>query len=253
METHRWADRFAGQVAVIAGGADGPGRAIARRLAAEGATVWLLDCDAPRVQTAAAELGGRGRARVLDITDEPAVEAAFAEIHAAQQRLDVLVNAASIPGPACRDISATPSDLIEQVLRVNLLGSILLCQHALVHLRKRPYGRVLLLASIAGKEGSASRPALAAASAGVIALAKSLGRQFADTGITINALALGTIRTPMVEAMEAGQLQQLERRVPMQRCGTLEEVASLAAWIVSPEASFNTGFTFDLSGGRAGY
>jgi 2-dehydro-3-deoxy-L-rhamnonate dehydrogenase (NAD+) len=253
METDRWTDRFAGQVAVVAGGADGPGRAIARRLAAEGATVWLLDCDAPRVQAAAAELDERGRARVLDITDEPAVQAAFEEIHAAEQRLDVLANAASILGPSGRDITETPGDSFEQVLRVNLVGSFLLCKHALPHLRQRHYGRVLLLASIAGKEGSAKWPALAAASAGVIGLTKSLGRQFADTGITINALALGTIRTPLVEAMDAAELQHLTRKVPMQRCGTLEEVASLAAWIVSPEASFNTGFTFDLSGGRAGY
>lgn len=253
IQTKTWAGRFADQVAAITGGADGLGFAIAQRLIAEGATVWLLDRDESRVKAAAASLGGNAHAIAVDIADEPAVQAAFERIFAARQRLDVVVNSAGIVGPNNKRITETPTDGYEQVLRVNLFGTFLVCKHALVQMQKRNYGRVLLIASIAGKEGNAGMCAYSSAKAGVIGLAKSVGKEFAETGITVNALAPAVIRTAMVANMDPVQVARNTDKIPMKRCGTLDEVAALATWIVSPEASFNTGFTFDLSGGRAVY
>jgi 3-oxoacyl-[acyl-carrier protein] reductase len=253
MDTPTWSGRFSGQVAAVTGGADGLGFAIAQRLAAEGATVWLLDRDAARVEAAAARLGGPARARAVDITAEREVAEAFEEIERAQQRLDVVVNSAGIVGPNNKRVADTPTDGYEQVLRVNLFGSFLVCKHALVQMQKRNYGRVLLIASIAGKEGNAGMCGYSSAKAGVIGLAKSAGKEYAETGITINALAPAVVRTALVDGMDPAQVKYMTDKIPMKRCGTLSEVASLACWIVSPEASFNTGFTFDLTGGRAVY
>ena len=253
MDTKIWQDRFKGQVAAVTGGADGLGFAIAQRLAAEGAMVWMLDRDAGRVQEAAARVGPRGFSAAVDITDEAGVKAAFGAIVARHGQLDIVVNSAGIVGPNNRRVTETPTDGFEQVLRVNLFGSFLVCKHAVAHMQPRNYGRVLLIASIAGKEGNAGMCGYSSAKAGVIGLAKSAGKEFAETGITINALAPAVIRTAMVEGMDAAQVKYMTDKIPMKRCGALEEVASVAAWIVSPEASFNTGFTFDLTGGRAVY
>ena len=253
METKTWPDRFAGQVAVVTGGADGLGFAIAERLIAEGAIAWLFDRDEARVKAAAGRLGPRAFTCALDITDETAVRAGFEAVVATHDRLDVMVNSAGIVGPNNKKITDTPTDGYEQVLRVNLFGTFLVCKHALVQMQKRNYGRVLLIASIAGKEGNAGMCAYSSAKAGVIGLVKSVGKEFAETGITINGLAPAVIRTAMVEGMDPVQVKYMTDKIPMKRCGTLAEVASLAAWIVSPEASFNTGFVFDLSGGRAVY
>lgn len=253
MQNTTWSGRFSGQVAVVTGGADGLGFAIAERLQQEGATVWLVDRDGAKATAAAARLGAGARALALDIVDEPAVQAGFERIFAAQQRIDVVVNSAGIVGPNNKRITETPTDGFEQVLRVNLFGSYVVCKHALVQMQKRNYGRVLLIASIAGKEGNAGMCGYSSAKAGVIGLVKSVGKEFAETGITINALAPAVVRTAMVEAMEPAQVKYMTDKIPMKRCGTLVEVASLASWIVSPEASFNTGFTFDLTGGRAVY
>lgn len=253
MTTKIWADRFQGQVAAVTGGADGLGYAIAERLIAEGATVWLLDRDDARVRAAAAKLGARARAHSVDIGDDRGVQTAFEQIYAGHQRLDAVVNSAGIVGPNNKKITETPTDAYEQVLRVNLVGTFLVCKHALIQMQKRDYGRVLLIASIAGKEGNAGMCAYSSAKAGVIGLVKSVGKEFAETGITINALAPAVIRTAMVDGMDPAQVKYMTDKIPMKRCGTLSEVASLASWIVSPEAGFNTGFTFDLTGGRAVY
>lgn len=253
METKIWTGRFSGQVAAITGGADGLGFAVALRLIAEGAVVWLLDRDESRARAAAERLGPKAFARAVDITDEAGVRAAFAAIDAKHGRLDIVVNSAGIVGPNNRKTSETPTEGFEQVLRVNLFGSFLVCKYALLQMQKRNYGRVLLIASIAGKEGNAGMCAYSSAKAGVIGLVKSAGKEFAETGITVNGLAPAVIRTALVDGMEPSQVSYMTDKIPMKRCGTLEEVASIAAWIVSPEASFNTGFTFDLTGGRAVY
>jgi 3-oxoacyl-[acyl-carrier protein] reductase len=253
MSTPLWNERFSGQVAAVTGGADGLGLAIARRLLAEGAIVWLLDRDEPRVTSAARDAGGDAHPAVVDIADERDVQAVFERIVQTHGRLDVVVNSAGIVGPNNRKVSETPADGFEQVLRVNLFGSFVVCKQALVQMQKRNYGRVLLIASIAGKEGNAGMCAYSSAKAGVIGLVKSAGKEFAETGITINALAPAVVRTAMVESMDPAQVKYMTDKIPMKRCCTLGEVAALAAWIVSPEASFNTGFTFDLTGGRAVY
>lgn len=239
-------------MAVVTGGADGLGLAIAQRLTAEGARVWLFDRDGPRADAAAARLG-RARALAVDITSEEGVGGAFARVWEEEGRIDVVVNSAGIVGPNNKRITDTPTDGYEQVLRVNLFGSFLVTKHALTHMQKRNYGRVLLIASIAGKEGNAGMCGYSSAKAGVIGLAKSVGKEFAETGITINALAPAVVSTALVDGMEPAQVKYMTDKIPMKRCGTLAEVASIAAWIVSPEASFNTGFTFDLTGGRAVY
>ena len=253
MSTPLWNERFSGQVAAVTGGADGLGLAISRRLLAEGAIVWLLDRDESRVNPAAREAGGKAHPAVVDIADEPGVQAVFERIVQTHGRLDVVVNSAGIVGPNNRKVSETPADGFEQVLRVNLFGSFIVCKQALVQMQKRNYGRVLLIASIAGKEGNAGMCAYSSAKAGVIGLVKSAGKEFAETGITINALAPAVVRTAMVESMDPAQVKYMTDKIPMKRCCTLTEVAALATWIVSPEASFNTGFTFDLTGGRAVY
>ena len=251
--TKIWANRFAGQVAAVTGAADGLGFAIAERLAAEGARLWLLDRDEGKVNDAAARIGKSARALTLDIAHDAGVQGVFERIVSQDGQVDVVVNSAGIVGPNNRRLSETPTDGFEQVLRVNLFGSFIVCKHALVQMQKRNYGRVLLIASIAGKEGNAGMCGYSAAKAGVIGLVKSAGKEFAETGITINGLAPAVVRTAMVDGMEPAQVKYMTDKIPMKRCCTLPEVASLATWIVSGEASFNTGFTFDLTGGRAVY
>jgi 3-oxoacyl-[acyl-carrier protein] reductase len=245
--------RFSNQVAVVTGAADGLGRAIATRLLSEGAVVWFFDRDPEAVERTVAAAGPKARALSVDITDDNAVEQGFATVMEKEGRLDVLVNSAGIVGPNNRPLDATPLDGFEEVIRVNLVGSFIVARHALRHMLPRKYGRVLLIASIAGKDGNAGMCGYSASKAGVIGLAKSAGKEYAETGITVNALAPAVIRTAMVDRMEEAQVRYMTDKIPMKRCATLEEVASIATWIVSPEASFNTGFTFDLSGGRAVY
>lgn len=253
MTTSIWTNRFHGQVAAVTGAADGLGLAIAARLLAEGAKVWFIDRDEAKLRQTCAKAGANAFPAAVDIADEPAVAAAFARIVKEHGRFDILINSAGIVGPNNRKITDTPADAYADVLRVNLFGSFVTTKHAIAQMLPRNYGRVLLIASIAGKDGNAGMCAYSSAKAGVIGLTKSAGKEFAETGITINALAPAVIRTPMVEAMEPAQVKYMTDKIPMKRCATLDEVANIACWIVSPEASFNTGFTFDLSGGRAVY
>jgi NAD(P)-dependent dehydrogenase (short-subunit alcohol dehydrogenase family) len=248
-----WPERFRGQVAAVTGAADGLGRSIADRLLAEGAIVWFLDRDEARVRAASSNAGHNAHPFAVDVCEEAGVQAAFRNITAQHGRLDVVVNSAGIVGPNGRKITETLTASYEEVLRVNLLGSFLVTKHALLEMQHRNYGRVLLIASIAGKEGNAGMCAYSSAKAGVIGLVKSAGKEFAESGITINALAPAVVRTALVDGMDSAQVTYMTDKIPMKRCGTLDEVASIACWIVSPEASFNTGFTFDLTGGRSVY
>ena len=196
-------------------------------------------------------LGKNARCVCLDVTDLRAAEIAVGEITGRAGAIDVLVNSAGITGITnIKSHEVDPSN-VELVFRVNFFGSFNTSRAVLPGMLRQNYGRILHIASIAGKEGNAGMMAYSASKAAVIGMTKAQGKELAETGITVNALAPAVIRTPMVEAMPPAQVAYMTDKIPMKRCGTLEEIADMAAFIVSPEASFTTGFTFDLSGGRA--
>ena len=245
-------NRYDGRVAIVTGGADGIGKAISIRLATEGAKVCLFDKDIELLERTAKEVPGSSSYQV-DISDDSAVSAAFNEVINTEDKVDVVVNCAGIVGPNAKKITEVEVDDFDRVYAVNLRGSFSVTKYALRHMEKQNYGRILLFASIAGKEGNAGMTAYSATKAGVLGLTKSVAKDFAKTGITINTIAPAVIRTAMVDALDQWQVDYMTEKIPMKRCGTLEEVTSLACWIVSEEASFNTGAVFDLSGGRATY
>jgi NAD(P)-dependent dehydrogenase (short-subunit alcohol dehydrogenase family) len=248
--------RFEKQVAAITGGADGLGKAIAYRLASEGARLALIDRNPALLAQTAAEFYAKGfevETYEGDVASEPSMQQTFDAIHNHFGRLDVMVNSAGIVGPTNVKIVDVPVEGFDQVQAVNLRGSFLTTKHAIRHMLKRNYGRVLLIASIAGKEGNAGMCCYSSSKAAVIGLTKSVGKEYAETGITVNALAPAVIRTAMVENMPPQQVTYMTDKIPMKRCGTMEEVAAMVAFITSPEAAFNTATVFDLSGGRATY
>lgn len=249
-------NRFSGQTAIITGGARGIGRAIGQRLAAEGAHVVLFDQLAAALDQAVAELAGAGLSvsgQVVDIADETQVKAAMDAVAAQQGRIDVMVNSAGIIGPNATPILDYDYAAFQRVIEVNLNGAFLMTKYAILHMRKRQYGRVLLIGSIGGKEGNPGMAGYAASKSGVMGLVKGIGKEYAREGITVNGLAPAVIATPMNLDTDPKTMDYMIQKIPMGRLGTVEEVAAISAWIVSPEASFNTGFMFDLSGGRATY
>lgn len=249
--------RFAEQVAIVTGGADGIGKAVAERLAREGASVTIFDVDKSRAEAACgefAEAGLKVSREIVDVVDDRAVADAVEAVCGRHGgRLDVVVHCAAIVGPTATKITDVSVEDFDREYAVNLRGSFSVTKHALKAMEPRDYGRVLLFASIAGKEGNAGMSPYSATKAGVIGLVKSAGKEYAETGITVNAIAPAVILTAMVESCAPEQVKYMTDKIPMKRCGSLEEVAALSCWIVSPEASFNTGFTFDLTGGRAVY
>ena len=248
--------RFDGQIAIVTGGAGGVGKSIVRRLASELASAVIFDLDEDMVKKAVAELAGEGLevdSSRVDVTDEESVQSGVAAVARRHGQLDIMVNCAGIIGPNNQKITEVDTAGFDTTLAVNLRGSFLMTKYALMEMEKRDYGRILLVASIAGKEGNAGMCPYSTSKAGVIGLVKAVGKEYAETGITVNALAPAAIRTPMIENADPVSVKYMIDRIPMKRYGTLEEVASTAAWIVSQEASFNTGFAFDLSGGRATY
>ena len=241
---------------IVVGAGRGIGRAAADVLASQGVTVGCLDSD-PMTAADAAQMiesrGGRATAGRLDITRDQEIAPAIADAARALGRIDGLVNCAGITGHTnIKAHDVDPADF-DRVLGVNLRGAFLLSKHVLPFMLARNYGRMLHVASIAGKEGNAGMTAYSASKAGLIGMVKSMAKDYVDRGITINALAPAVIRTAMVDAMPKASQDYMISRIPMGRCGELEEAARLIAWIVSPACSFTTGFTFDLSGGRATY
>lgn len=245
------ASSFSNQTALITGAATGLGLAIARRLAAEGVQLALMDIHAERLQAVGQELGCGVYA--ADITQEADVARVVEEIAGRFGGIEILVNSAGITGRTNIRSHETDTENLRLVFDVNFMGSYHTAKYVIPLMLKRGYGRVLHIASIAGKEGNAGMLAYSASKAAVIAMAKVQGKEYAETGITVNALAPAVIRTDLVDAMPPEQVKYMTDKIPMKRCGTLEEVAGMAAYIVSPENSFTTGFTFDLSGGRATY
>jgi len=250
--------RFENQSVIITGGAEGIGKAIARRLAKEGAAVTIFDVGAEATTAAIQEFADSGltlHGEKVDISNEDNVIAGFeaAVGRHPDRRLDVMINCAAIVGPTNRKITEVSTAEFDLETAVNLRGTFLMTKHAILAMEPGNYGRVLNFASIAGKEGNAGMSPYSSTKAGVIGLVKSVGKEYAESGITVNAIAPAVIRTPMVDGIHPDQVKYMTDKIPMKRCGTLDEVAALSCWIVSQEASFCTGFTFDLTGGRAVY
>ena len=241
---------------IVVGAGSGIGRATAEFLASAGAAVGCLDRDGAAAAETARSIeraGGRAVAVAADVTQEGTVAPATGRVIEAFGPLQALVNCAGITGRT--NIKAHEVELadFDAVYRINLRGALVVSQAVLPGMLAQNYGRILHVASIAGKEGNAGMAAYSATKAGLIGLVKSMAKDYAETGVTINALAPAVIQTPMVEALPQATVDYMTAKIPMRRCGTLQEVAAMIAWIVSPACSFTTGFTFDLSGGRATY
>jgi 3-oxoacyl-[acyl-carrier protein] reductase len=238
-------------VAVIGAGR-GIGRAAAEEMARHGVAVACLDSDGAAAEEAARAIvvgGGRASAATVDVVSEASIDAALKKVG----RIDALVNCAGITGKTNVPGHAVEMTDFDRVYQVNLRGAMLVSQAVLPHMIARKYGRLLHVASIAGKEGNAGMTAYSATKAGLIGMVKSLAKDYVEQGITINALAPAVIRTAMVDALPQATVDYMTAKIPMKRCGELDEAAKLIAWIVSPACSFTTGFTFDLTGGRATY
>lgn len=247
--TRPWSD----QVAIVTGGASGIGFAMAKKLQELGTTVALLDMNPKGLESAKTELNGAPLTVQTDISDPASVNNAVKVVFDTFGRIDVLMNSAGITGKTSIKGHHVELEDFDLVYRVNLRGSFLICKAVLPHMLNANYGRICLMASIAGKEGNAGMLAYSATKAGVIGLTKTLGKDYAETGITINALAPAVIQTPIHDTIPQEQIDYMTAKIPMARCGTLAEATATATFILSPDNSFTTGFCFDLSGGRATY
>ncbi len=241
---------------LVTGAASGIGRACARWLVERGALVALMDRDPDAVDVVVAELGAAG-ADVLgvpaDVTDDATVAASVSALLGRWGGVHGVLNCAGITGATGIRSHEVALDDFAQVLRVNLEGAFIVGRAVLPAMLRQGYGRIVHIASISGKEGNAGMAAYSASKAGLIGLVKAQGKEYAEDGITVNAIAPAVIETPMVAALPPEQVDYMTSRIPMRRCGTLDEVAEMAGWVLSPAASFTTGFSFDLSGGRATY
>ncbi|MEO0564414.1 MAG: SDR family NAD(P)-dependent oxidoreductase, partial [Chloroflexota bacterium] len=225
-------------MAIVTGGASGIGLGIGTRIAQEGGTVVLVDLSADALTEAVAKIRdvpGHVVTSVADITAEDDVEQLMRSAVEDYGQLDVVVNSAGIAGPTATNITDYDTDAFRRVIDVNLIGSFIVTKHAVAMMKPRGYGRILLLASIAGKDGNPGMAGYTTSKAGVIGLVKGIGKEYADTQLTINGLAPAVIATPMNLKTAAEQLEYMKSKIPMGRLGTVDEVASLACWIVSAE------------------
>jgi len=244
---------FEGQVAVITGAASGLGLAIAKKLSAEGATLALLDLHVSALEATKYDFINEPEIFKVDITDEREVRNVIIMIATKFGKIDILINCAGITGVTNIKSHETSTENVRLVFDVNFMGSYFTSKYVLPVMLKNNYGRILHLASIAGKEGNPGMLAYSASKAAVIGMTKVQGKEYAETGVTVNALAPAVIKTSMHDTMPIEQIKYMTDKIPMKRSGTLEELVDMAAFIVSPQNSFTTGFTFDLSGGRATY
>ncbi|WP_222183786.1 SDR family NAD(P)-dependent oxidoreductase [Geminicoccus harenae] len=233
-----------GLVAVVTGGSRGIGQAITHGLRAAGARVLVWDRDPPDAAD--------GDTLAVDVTDPSSIEQALAATLQRCGRLDILVNNAGYAGPTV-PVEEYPQDAWRRIVDINLTGTFLVCQAAVPALRANGWGRIVNIASLAGKEGTPNASAYSAAKAGVLALTKSLGKELAGSGVLVNAVAPAAVRTAILEQMSPAHVQTMIDKSPLRRLGEPEEVAELVLWLCSASCSFNTGAVFDLSGGRATY
>ena len=240
--------------AVVTGGARGIGLAISRRLLESGASVSLWDVDSAALAEAEHELKALGTVHtaVADVTSAESTGAAAASSVAALGKLDILVNNAGIAGGNAKTWETDPAEW-RRVLDINLNGPFHCCRAVIPHLLRNGYGRIVNIASVAGKEGNPNAAHYSASKAGVIALTKSLGKELATSNVAVNCITPAVIATDILKQMSQTHIDYMLSKIPMGRFGTIEEAAALVAWLCSEECSFTTGAVFDLSGGRATY
>ena len=248
---------LAGRVAVITGGAQGIGLAIARRMRASGASVVLWDMAADPLAAAQAALADPAQpdavsTQVVELTDELAVTAATAAALARHGRIDILVNNAGITGGNGPTWALAPA-VWRRVIEVNLVAPFLVCRAVVPQMIGQGYGRIVNIASVAGKEGNPNASHYSASKAGLIALTKSLGKELATQGVLVNAVAPAAAQTAIFDQMAPEHIAYMLGKIPMGRLVDVDEVAAMVCWLASEEASFSTGAVFDLSGGRATY
>lgn len=243
---------FHGRHAVITGGATGLGYGIAQRLIASGGRVTLWDRDADAARAAALALGEQAVAVTVDVTQPESVDAALRTTLAVAPRVDALVNSAGITGPNTK-LWDYPVDAWRAVMDVNVNGVFLCCRALSAHMRGHGQGRIVNIASVAGKDGNPNASAYSASKAAVIGLTKSLGKELADTGIRVNCVTPAAVKTAIFDQMTPEHIGFMLSKIPMGRFGTVEEVAAMVGWLCSEDCSFSTGAVFDLSGGRSTY
>lgn len=242
------------RTAIVTGGARGIGQAIAKRLLQSGASVWLWDVDANALSEAKEELATLGPVgcATVDVTDPASVAAAVTTTLAAFGKIDILVNNAGIAGTNAKTWETDPADW-QRVMAINLNGPFHCCHAVVPHMLKNGYGRIVNIASIAGKEGNPNAAHYSASKAGVVALTKSLGKELATSNIIVNAVTPAVIETDILKQLTQQHVDYMLSKIPMNRFGKKEEAAAMVAWLSSEDCSFTTGAVFDLSGGRATY
>ncbi len=243
---------LSGQTAIITGAAGGIGETIARRFANSGATVIIADLNVSAGEAIAASLPNSSFALSLDVTSSESCEKLVAEVIARTGRIDIVVNNAGVAGKAA-PVEEQSNDDWALCVAVNLNGPFYLCRAAVPHMRKRKYGRIVNIASIAGKEGNPNMSAYSATKAGLIGFTKSLGKEVALDGITANCVSPAVVRTKILEQLTPQQVDYMTQRIPMRRTGEPEEIAAVVHFLASPDSSFVTAQTYDASGGRATY
>jgi NAD(P)-dependent dehydrogenase (short-subunit alcohol dehydrogenase family) len=241
-----------GQTAIVTGAASGIGEAIARRLSSAGAKVAIADIDSKGAADTAQDIGNGAFAIALDITKPDSVTEAVNQVLNLTQSIEIVVNNAGLAGKAAPIWEQTDEDW-HKVLALNVTGPFYLCRAVIPHMRTRGYGRIVNIASIAGKEGNPNMVAYSASKAAIIGLTKSIAKEVATEGICVNAVSPAVIRTKILDQLTPEQVDYMVQRIPMKRTGSADEVAAVVHFLASRDCSFVTGQCYDVSGGRATY